>query len=77
MIFVFLCLKVQFLMISNSVALNLLVRDLCENLIKAMGSLLKKMQKIHTQKTKSLTQFYIQYQEHFKVQLRTLWNCAS
>ena len=49
MIFALVCLRIHFLMIFISVAFNLLVRDLCENLIKAMGLLLKdKAKYMHT-----------------------------
>ena len=49
MIFALVCLRIHFLMIFISVAFNLLVRDLCENLIKAMGLLLKdKAKHMHT-----------------------------
>ena len=51
MIFALVRLRVHFLMIFNSFAFNRLVRDLCENLIKAMGLLLKDEAK-HTQNQK-------------------------
>ena len=57
MIFALVCLRVHFLMIFNSVAFNHLVRDLCENLIKAMGLLLKDKAKHTHTKPKTLRNF--------------------